>query len=100
MRDDDTVAAAVAQTVARFGAIDIVVNNASAIDVSPSATIAMKRYDLMQDVNTRGTFLLSRTCVPHLERPTTRTSSRSARRSASTRSGSPGTSPTRWRSSG
>jgi len=66
VRDDDTVASAVAQTVARFGAVDIVVNNASAIDVSPSATIAMKRYDLMQDVNTRGTFLLSRTCVPHL----------------------------------
>ncbi|MFP5361438.1 MAG: SDR family oxidoreductase, partial [Thermoleophilia bacterium] len=66
VRDDDTVVAAVAQTVARFGDIDIVVNNASAIDVSPSATIAMKRYDLMQDVNTRGTFLLSRTCVPYL----------------------------------
>ncbi len=66
VRDDDTVAAAVEQTVARFGAIDIVVNNASAIDVSPSETIAMKRYDLMQDVNARGTFLLSRTCVPYL----------------------------------
>src|SRR5688500_15890565 len=66
VRDDDTVAAAVARTVARFGAIDVVVNNASAIDVSPSETIAMKRYDLMQDVNARGTFLLSRSCVPHL----------------------------------
>ena len=66
VRDDDTVRAAVEQTVAQFGAIDVVVNNASAIDVSPSATIAMKRYDLMQDVNTRGTFLLSRVCVPHL----------------------------------
>jgi len=66
VRDDDSVADAVQQTVARFGAIDIVVNNASAIDVGGSEAIAMKRYDLMQDVNTRGTFLLSRTCVPHL----------------------------------
>jgi citronellol/citronellal dehydrogenase len=64
--DFDALQRAVDGTVARFGAIDVVVNNASAIDVSPSETIAMKRYDLMQDVNTRGTFLLSRTCVPHL----------------------------------
>jgi citronellol/citronellal dehydrogenase len=67
VRDDDTVAAAVAQTREHFGAIDIVVNNASAIDVSPSSAIAMKRYDLMQDVNARGTFLLSRAAVPYLE---------------------------------
>jgi citronellol/citronellal dehydrogenase len=66
VRDDSTVADAVERTCERFGGIDIVVNNASAIDVSPSSTIAMKRYDLMQDVNTRGTFLLSRTCVPYL----------------------------------
>jgi len=66
VRDDAAVAEAVERTVECFGGIDIVVNNASAIDVSPSTTIAMKRYDLMQDVNTRGTFLLSRTCVPHL----------------------------------
>ena len=66
VRDDVAVVDAVERTFERFGGIDIVVNNASAIDVSPSATIAMKRYDLMQDVNTRGTFLLSRTCVPYL----------------------------------
>jgi citronellol/citronellal dehydrogenase len=66
VRDDDVVAGAVAQAAERFGGIDIVVNNASAIDVSPSSTIAMKRYDLMQDVNARGTFLLSRLCVPYL----------------------------------
>jgi citronellol/citronellal dehydrogenase len=66
VRDDDVVCEAVEQTVEHFGGIDIVVNNASAIDVSPSTMIAMKRYDLMQDVNTRGTFLLSRTCVPYL----------------------------------
>jgi citronellol/citronellal dehydrogenase len=67
VRDDDVVAEAVEQAVERFGGIDIVVNNASAIDVSPSTTIAMKRYDLMQDVNARGTFLLSRAAVPYLE---------------------------------
>jgi len=66
VRDDAAVIDAVERTVDRFGGVDIVVNNASAIDVSPSATIAMKRYDLMQDVNTRATFLLSRTCVPYL----------------------------------
>ncbi|HVF78644.1 MAG TPA: SDR family oxidoreductase [Solirubrobacteraceae bacterium] len=66
VRDDAVVTDAVKRTVECFGGIDIVVNNASAIDVSPSTTIAMKRYDLMQDVNVRGTFLLSRTAVPHL----------------------------------
>jgi citronellol/citronellal dehydrogenase len=66
VRDDRVVGDAVERAVDCFGGIDIVVNNASAIDVSPSATISMKRYDLMQDVNTRGTFLLSRICVPHL----------------------------------
>ena len=66
VRDDCTIADAVERTSERFGGIDIVVNNASAIDVSPSTTIAMKRYDLMQDVNARGTFLLSRTAVPYL----------------------------------
>jgi len=66
VRDDRAVDDAVEQAVQRFGGIDIVVNNASAIDVSPSATISMKRYDLMQDVNARGTFLLSRMCLPYL----------------------------------
>jgi citronellol/citronellal dehydrogenase len=66
VRDERAVDDAVERTVARFGGIDVVVNNASAIDVSPSATIAMKRYDLMQAVNTRGTFLLSRISVPYL----------------------------------
>jgi citronellol/citronellal dehydrogenase len=66
VRDDRAVSDAVERAVGRFGAIDIVVNNASAIDVSPSATISMKRYDLMQAVNERGTFMLSRTSVPYL----------------------------------
>jgi citronellol/citronellal dehydrogenase len=68
VRDDAAVAEAVERTVERFGGVDIVVNNASAIDLSPSESIPMKRYDLMQDVNVRGTFLLSRTAVPHLRR--------------------------------
>jgi citronellol/citronellal dehydrogenase len=70
VRDEESVKAAVEQTVDRFGGIDIVVNNASAINLTASETLDMKRYDLMQNINTRGTFLLSRTCVPHLRHGT------------------------------
>ncbi|MFI6043395.1 SDR family oxidoreductase [Nocardia sp. NPDC051321] len=66
VRIDESVAEAVRQTVERFGGIDIVVNNASAIDLSPTDALAMKKYDLMQDINTRGSFLLSKTSIPHL----------------------------------
>jgi citronellol/citronellal dehydrogenase len=66
VRDDASVEAAVEATVERFGGIDIVVNNASAIDLSDPEQLSMKRYDLMQSINARGTFLLSRLCVPHL----------------------------------
>jgi citronellol/citronellal dehydrogenase len=59
---------AVEKTVATFGGIDIVVNNASAIDLSPASQQAMKRYDLMQNINCRGTFLLSKASLPHLEK--------------------------------
>jgi citronellol/citronellal dehydrogenase len=68
IRDEAQVEAAVAATVERFGGIDICVNNASAVDLSGTGAISMKRYDLMQDVNTRGTFVVSRACIPHLER--------------------------------
>jgi citronellol/citronellal dehydrogenase len=68
VRSDESVQAAVAETVARFGGIDIVVNNASAIDLSDPESLSMKRYDLMQSINARGTFLLSRECVPHLRK--------------------------------
>ena len=68
VRDDAIVLAAAEQAVARFGGIDICVNNASAIDLSSTESISMKRYDLMQDINTRGTFLLSKACIPHLKR--------------------------------
>ncbi|GAA4481254.1 NAD(P)-dependent oxidoreductase [Rhodococcus olei] len=66
VRNDDDIAAAVAKTVAQFGGIDVCVNNASAIDLSPTEALSMKRYDLMQDINVRGTFALSRACLPHL----------------------------------
>ncbi|WP_430868932.1 SDR family oxidoreductase [Demequina aurantiaca] len=66
VRNDDDISRAVDQAVAAFGGIDIVVNNASAIDLSPSSAIEAKKYDLMQDVNVRGTFMLSRAAAPHL----------------------------------
>ncbi|MFC8248299.1 SDR family oxidoreductase [Streptomyces chartreusis] len=66
VRVDSDVRNVVAQAAERFGGIDIVINNASAIDLTGSEHIDMKRYDLMQDINTRGTFLLSRSAVPHL----------------------------------
>lgn len=66
VRDDAQVESAVAKTVERFGGIDIVVNNASAINLVPIADLEPKRYDLMLDINARGTFLLSRTALPHL----------------------------------
>lgn len=67
VRGEESVNEAVAKTVEAFGGIDIVVNNASAIDLSPASEQAMKRYDLMQDINARGTFLLSKTSLPALE---------------------------------
>lgn len=66
VRDEEQVATAVAQAVERFGGIDVCVNNASAIDLSRTEALAMKRYDLMQDINVRGTFVVSRACIPHL----------------------------------
>jgi citronellol/citronellal dehydrogenase len=66
IRDDELVQKAVAQTVHQFGGIDICLNNASAIDMSGTTELSMGRYDLMQDINTRGTFFLSRACIPHL----------------------------------
>jgi len=68
VRDVESVAHAVDRTVEAFGGIDIVVNNASAIDLSTTADISMKRYDLMQDINARGTFLLSKLCIPALRK--------------------------------
>jgi citronellol/citronellal dehydrogenase len=70
IRNEDQVLDAVQKTVDEFGGIDIVVNNASAIQIEGSETLPMKRYDLMQNINTRGTFLVSRACVPHLKKGT------------------------------
>jgi citronellol/citronellal dehydrogenase len=66
IRDADAVAAAVSQTVDRFGGIDVCVNNASAINLSGTEALEPKRYDLMQDINARGTFVVTRACVPFL----------------------------------
>ena len=66
VRNDDDVAAAVLKTQGEFGGIDVVVNNASVIDLSGSLDLSAKKYDLMQGVNVRGTFMLSRAAVPIL----------------------------------
>ena len=68
IREEDEVQAAVAATVERFGGLDILVNNASAIWLRGLADTPMKRFDLMQQINARGTFLCSQVCLPHLER--------------------------------
>lgn len=68
IRFEDQVEAAVAKTVDAFGGIDILVNNASAISLTGTVETSMKRYDLMHQVNTRGTFVCSRACIPHLEK--------------------------------
>ena len=67
IRFEDSVTDAVEQTVALFGGIDIVINNASAINLSGTESLSMKAYDLMQNINTRGTFLVSKSCIPHLK---------------------------------
>ncbi|PBC94224.1 citronellol/citronellal dehydrogenase [Streptomyces sp. Ag82_O1-15] len=66
VRNEDDVRTAVNAAVTAFGGIDIVVNNASAINLSSTEQLEMKRYDLMQNINTRGTFLLSKAAIPHL----------------------------------
>lgn len=68
VRSDADISGAVAAAVAQFGGIDIVVNNASVIDLSGSLQLPEKRFDLMQDVNVRGTFMLSRAALPWLRR--------------------------------
>ncbi len=66
VRRDEDVERAVSAAVERFGGIDVVINNASAIDLSRTDTVDMKKYDLMQDINVRGTFLLSKLALPSL----------------------------------
>src|SRR5580692_8562337 len=68
VRDETAVTDAIARTASHFGGIDIVVNNASAIALTTVADTDMKRFDLMHQVNTRGTFLVSKYAIPHLEK--------------------------------
>lgn len=67
IRFDDQVEAAVAKTLEAFGGIDICLNNASAINLSGTEQLPMKSYDLMQNINARGTYLVSRSCIPYLK---------------------------------
>ncbi len=66
VRDEESVKAAIAKTVETFGGLDIVVNNASAINLARTEAVDMKRYDLMNQINTRGTFMVSKHAIPHL----------------------------------
>ena len=68
IREESQVIAAVEKAVAAFGGIDILVNNASAIQLSGTLATDMKRYDLMNGIDARGTFLAGRTCIPHLRK--------------------------------
>ena len=68
IRFEEKVQAAVDQTVEKFGGIDICVNNASAINLTGTEATEMKRWDLMHQINARGTFLTSKTCIPHLKK--------------------------------
>ncbi|HEX4422643.1 MAG TPA: NAD(P)-dependent oxidoreductase [Kofleriaceae bacterium] len=68
IRFEDQVAAAVKQAVDAFGGIDILVNNASAISLTNTTSTPMKRYDLMHQINTRGTFVCSQAAIPHLKK--------------------------------
>ncbi|MEO0399858.1 MAG: NAD(P)-dependent oxidoreductase [Pseudomonadota bacterium] len=68
IRAEDLVAEAVAKTVETFGGIDICINNASAISLTGTDQTEMKRWDLMHQINARGTFLVTKTCLPHLKK--------------------------------
>jgi citronellol/citronellal dehydrogenase len=66
VRSEEQIAAAVEKAVAKFGGIDVLVNNASAISLTGTLATPMKRYDLMHQINTRGTYACSQACLPHL----------------------------------
>ncbi len=68
VRSEEQVAEAMAKAVATFGGIDVLVNNASAINLTGTTSTPMKRYDLMHQINTRGTFLCSQLAIPHLKK--------------------------------
>ncbi|MDB5202078.1 MAG: NAD(P)-dependent oxidoreductase [Ferruginibacter sp.] len=68
IRDEAQIQDAVSKAVAHFGGIDILINNASAISLTPTEQTEAKRFDLMHDINVRGTFLVSKACIPHLKK--------------------------------
>jgi len=68
IRFEDQIQAAIDKTVAKFGGIDIVINNASAISLTPTEQTEPKRFDLMHDINVRGTFFVTKACIPYLRR--------------------------------
>ncbi|MGE0718880.1 MAG: SDR family oxidoreductase [Alphaproteobacteria bacterium] len=68
IREEEQVTAAIARTVEAFGGIDVLVANASAISMTGTLATPMKRYDLMQQINARGTYLCAQACIPHLRR--------------------------------
>ncbi|MGE0724658.1 MAG: SDR family oxidoreductase, partial [Alphaproteobacteria bacterium] len=68
IREEEQVRTAVGQAVETFGGIDVLVNNASAISMTGTLETPMKRFDLMHQINTRGTYLCSQACVPHLKK--------------------------------
>ena len=68
IRDEEQIKNAVEVTVKTFGGIDILINNASAINLSPTEQLESKRFDLMQGINVRGTFLMSQHCIPYLKK--------------------------------
>lgn len=70
IRSDEQVLAAVEKAVEVFGGIDILVNNASAISLTPTEQTEPKRFDLMHDINVRGTFFVTKACIPHLKKAT------------------------------
>ena len=70
IRFEDQIEAAVAKTVERFGGVDILVNNASAISLTSTEQTEPKRFDLMMNIEIRGTFFMCRTCIPHLRKST------------------------------
>jgi citronellol/citronellal dehydrogenase len=68
IRNEEMIQSAVDETAKTFGGIDILINNASAINLNPTPLIEPKRFDLMHDIQVRGTFLVSRACIPHLKK--------------------------------
>jgi citronellol/citronellal dehydrogenase len=68
VRDENAVAAAVKETAEKFGGIDVLVNNASAISLTNTLATSAKRFDLMQQINTRGTYVSSQACIPYLKK--------------------------------